>query len=98
MTRQASLKVSIPLAALLLATAALADRSDKQGKDGSASLQLPIAGSVKMGPVPGAPFAGTLSVERFEARGDQVWAVGILWGGVPDAGTGLDGEVSLLVQ
>src|SRR5205807_6191768 len=46
--------------------------SEKQGKDGSGPLQLPIAGSATTGGV----FAGTLSVERFEARGDQVVAMG----------------------
>jgi len=93
MTRQASLKVSIPLAVLLLATAALADRSEKQGKDGSGPLQLPIAGSTT-----GGAFAGTLSVERFEARGDQVVAIGIVRGAVAGAGTALVGEVVLPVQ
>jgi len=85
MTRQASLKVSIPLAVLLLATAALADRSDKQEKDGSAALQLPIAGSATTG----GAFAGTLSIQRFEARGDQVVAIGIVRGAVAGVGTGL---------
>ena len=94
MTRQASLKVSIPLAVLLLATAALADRSDKQEKDGSAALQLPIAGSATTG----GAFAGTLSIQRFEARGDQVVAIGIVRGAVAGVGTGLVGEVVLPVQ
>ena len=94
MTRQASLKVSIPLAVLLLATAVLADRSEKQGKDGSAALQLPIAGSATTG----GAFAGTLSIQRFEARGDQVVAIGIVRGAVAGAGTALVGEVALPVQ
>ena len=97
MTRRAFSKVSIPLV-LLLATAALADRSEKQTKDGSGPLQLPLAGSTTTGPLVGAPFAGTLSVERFEARGDQVVAIGIVRGAVAGVGTGLVGEVVLPVQ
>ena len=90
MTRQALLKVSASLAVLLLATAAIADRSDKQGKDGSGPLQLPIAGS--------GAFAGTLSIQRFEPRGDHVVAIGIVTGSIPGVGTALVGEVALPVQ
>jgi hypothetical protein len=99
MTRHALSKVSIPLAMVLLATAAIADRSDKEEKNGSAPLQLPITGSVApKGQFEAMPFAGTFSVERFEARGDQVMAVGFVRGAVAGARTGLAGEVALPVQ
>ena len=99
MTRHVLSKVSIPFAVLLLATAALADSSDKQGKAGSTPLQLPIAGSVKpTEPFANAPFSGTLSVERFEARGTQVVAIVIVRGAVAGVGTALVGEVTLPVQ
>jgi hypothetical protein len=97
MTRHALAKGSIPLAVLLLATAAFADGSDKQGKDGSAPLQLPIAGSVNGG----GTFAGTLSIRRFEARGHDVVAIGMVRGsvaGVEKPGTVLVGEVPLPVR
>ena len=92
-------KASIPLAILLLATAALADRSDKQGKDSSAPLQLPIVGLVTtIGPLKDAPFAGTLSVQRFEVRDGQVVAIGIVRGAVAGAWTALVGEFPLSVK
>src|SRR5882762_7655267 len=68
MTRQPLLKASIPIALLMLVTAAHAAQSEKHGKDGSAPLQLAIAGSVATG----GAFAGTLSILRFEARGSLV--------------------------
>jgi len=94
MTRQPLLKVSIPIAVLLLATAAIAAQSGKQGNDGSAPLQLPIAGSAATG----GAFSGTLSIQRFEAQGGQVVAIGIVSGTVAGAGTALVGPVALPVQ
>ncbi len=101
MTRHALSKASIPLAVTMLATAAIADRSDKQASDGSAPLQLPIAGSVTKDSVPtGGTFVGTLSIRRFEARSGQVVAIGMVRGtvaGVETAGTVLVGEATFPV-
>jgi len=98
MTRRLLPKASIPIAVLLLATTALAAQSDKQAKndvgEGAAPLQLPIAGSA----AGGGAFAGTLSIQRFEARGDQVVAIGMVSGRVAGGGTGLAGPVALPVQ
>ena len=93
MTRQPHLKTSIPIALALLATAAIAAPSVKDAKDNQGSLQVPIAGSATSG----AAFAGTLSILRFEARGNQVVAVGIVRGTVAGVGTALAGEVALPV-
>ena len=89
MTRQPLLKASIPIALLMLVTAAHAAQSDKQGKDGSAPLQLPITGSVATG----GAFTGTLSILRFEARGSEVVAIGMVTGSVAGVGTALVGSV-----
>ena len=94
MIMKSHLNLPIPIALLLLATAAIAAPSDKQAKDGSAPLQLPIAGSATSG----GTFVGTLSINRFEARGDQVVAIGIVRGSVAGVGTALVGEVRLPVQ
>ena len=93
MTRQPLLKASIPIALLMLVTAARAAQSEKHGKDGSAPLQLPIAGSVATG----GAFTGTLSILRFEARGSQVVAIGMVTGSVAGVGTALVGPVALPV-
>ena len=93
MTRQPLLKASIPIALLMLVTAAHAAQSDKQGKDGSAPLQLPITGSVATG----GAFTGTLSILRFEARGSEVVAIGMVTGSVAGVGTALVGSVALPV-
>ena len=66
MLMQSHLKLPIPIALLLLATAAIA-ASDKPAKDGSGPLQLPIAGSAASG----GTFVGTFSINRFEARAGQ---------------------------
>jgi hypothetical protein len=94
MTRQGLPKVSIPIAVLLLATAALAAQSGKQEKDGSATLQLPIVGTAATG----RTFAGTLSIQSFEARGDKVVAIGMVTGTVAGVGTALVGPVTLPVE
>jgi len=94
MTRQGLPKVSIPIALLLLATAAAASQSGKQGNDDSAPLQVPIAGTAGTG----GTFAGTLSIQRFEARGGRVVAIGMVTGSVAGAGTALVGQVALPVQ
>jgi hypothetical protein len=86
MTRQGALKVSIPIALLLLATAGLASQSDKQGNDGSSPLQLPVTSA-------DGTFAGTLSIQRFEVRDNGVVAIGIVRGSIPGRGSGL-GEVA----
>ena len=93
MLMQSHLKLPIPIALLLLATAAIA-ASDKPAKDGSGPLQLPIAGSAASG----GTFVGTFSINRFEARSGQVVAIGMVRGlvaGVKEAGTVLVGEVIL---
>ena len=88
MMRRSHLRASIPIALLLLATAATA----APNKDPPA-LQVPIVGSASNG----AAFAGTLSILRFEARANQVVAIGIVRGTVA-AGTAVVGEVALPVQ
>ncbi|HYS09515.1 MAG TPA: hypothetical protein VEP66_12255 [Myxococcales bacterium] len=88
MMRRSHLRASIPIAVLLLATAATA----APHKDPPA-LQVPIVGSASNG----AAFAGTLSILRFEARANQVVAIGIVRGTVA-AGTAVVGEVALPVQ
>jgi len=82
------------MALLLLATAAVAAPSVKDAKDNAGPLQLPIAGSATSG----GAFAGTLSILRFEAQGNQVVAIGILRGTVAGVGTALMGEVTFPVQ
>lgn len=95
MMRRSHLRASIPIAVLLLATAATA----APNKDPPA-LQVPIVGSASSG----AAFAGTLSILRFEARANQVVAIGIVRGTVAagtalvGAGTAVVGEVALPVQ
>jgi len=86
--RRSHLRASIPIALLLLATAATA----APNKDPPA-LQVPIVGTASSG----AAFAGTLSILRFEARANQVVAIGIVRGTVA-AGTAVVGEVALPVQ
>ncbi len=88
MMRRSHLRASIPIALLLLATAATA----APNKDPPA-LQVPIVGTASSG----AAFAGTLSILRFEARANQVVAIGIVRGTVA-AGTAVVGEVALPVQ
>jgi len=85
MTRQGSLKVSIPIALLLLATAGMASQSDKQGNDGSSPLQLPVTSA-------DGKFAGTLSIQRFEVRDNGVVAIGMMRGSIAGKGSAL-GEV-----
>jgi len=94
MIRKSHLNLPIPIALLLLATAAIAAPSDKPAKDGSAPLQLPITASATSG----GTFVGTLSINRFEARADQVVAIGIVRGSVAGVGTALVGEVVLPVH
>jgi hypothetical protein len=85
MTTQGALKVSIPIALLLLATAGVASQSDKQGNDGSSPLQLPVTST-------DGTFAGTLSIQRFEVRDKAVVAIGIMKGSIAGTGSAL-GEV-----
>jgi hypothetical protein len=93
MIRQWLPKLSIPVAVLLLGTAAIAAQSGNQGKDGSAPLQLPIAGTATRG-----AFTGTFSIQRFEARAGRVMAIGMVTGSVASVGTGLIGPVALPVE
>ena len=96
MTRQRHLRASIPIALLLLATAAIAVPSDNKANDAPGSLQVPIAGSVTTG----GTFAGTLNILRFEARDKHVVAIGIVRGsvaGVEKPFSVLTGEVVLPV-
>ena len=85
MTRQGSLRVSVPVALLLFATAGFAAQSDKQGKGGS--LQLPVTSAA-------GAFTGTFSVDRFEVRDNAIVAVGIIRGSVAGTGSFLVGEVA----
>jgi len=84
MIRQGLSRVSIPIAFLLLATAALADQSDKQAKaEGSAQLQLRLVGSTSAG----GSFSGTVTLQRIEAQGSGMVAIGIVRGTLSGAGT-----------
>jgi hypothetical protein len=87
MTRQGMLKLSIPLALLLLATAGLADQSDKQEKGRSVSLQLPVTSAA-------GTFSGTFSINRFEVRNDAIVAVGVVRGAIAGTGSVVAGEVA----
>lgn len=88
MTRQRALRVSIPIAVLLITTAGLAAPSDKQAKDSSAgSLQLPVTSAA-------GNFSGTFTVNRFEVRNNAVVAVGVVRGSIPGAGSAFVGEVA----
>ena len=71
----------------------------QKGQKDSASLQLPITGTV----AGGGTFAGTLSLQKFVVRDGQVAAVGIVRGTVTSAagvplGTALVGPLTLPVQ
>jgi len=85
MTRQGVLRISIPVALLLIATAGFAARSDKQGKD--ASLQLPVTSAA-------GTFTGTFSVNRFEVRDKGVVAIGVVRGSIAGTRSALVGEVA----
>jgi len=80
MTRQRALKVSIPIALLLFATAGFAAQKDP-------SLQLPLT-SVE------GTFTGTFTINRFEVRNNAVVAVGVVKGSIASAGSVLVGEVA----
>ena len=95
MTRQGMLKVSIPVGLLVLATAGLAAQSDKQGKDPSGPLQLPVTSDA-------GTFTGTFSISRFEVRqnpaGEKAaFAIGVVRGSLAGTGSVLAGEVAALV-
>ncbi len=92
MTRQGMLKVSLPVGLLVLATAGLAAQSDKQGKDPSGSLQLPVTSVA-------GTFTGTFSISRFEVRqnpaGEKAaFAIGVVRGSLAGTGSVLAGEVA----
>jgi hypothetical protein len=87
MTRQGMLRVSIPIALLLSATAGLAAQPDKQGKDGSGPLQLPLTSAA-------GTFTGTFSINRFEVRNNAVVAIGVVRGSIAGTGSALVGEVA----
>src|SRR5438270_495027 len=92
MIRQGLSRVSIPIAFLLLATAAVADQSDKQAKtEGSAQLQLPLVGSTRAG----GSFSGTVTLQRIEAQASGMVAIGIVRGTL--SGAGLSGASTILV-
>ena len=91
MTRQGMLKVSVPVGLLVLATAGLAAQSDKQGKDPSGSLQLPVTSAA-------GTFSGTFSINRFEVRNDAVVAVGVVRGVIAGTGSVVVGEVAAPVR
>jgi hypothetical protein len=74
-------KVSIPIAVLLFSAAAYAD----QDKD--RVLQLPVTSAT-------GNFTGTFSVNRFEARGGAVVAIGMIRGSVAGTGSFMVGEVA----
>src|SRR5438105_4292006 len=91
MTKQGFLSSVLSLGVLLLATAAAADRSDKEdkaGKDG-AKLYLPVAGT--------GGFSGTLSIQRFEVSDGQVVAIAMVSGSLGGARTALVGQIAIPV-
>jgi len=75
-----ALKVSIPIALLLFATAGVAAQKDP-------SLSLPVASA-------DGTFTGTFSINRFEVRNNAIVAVGVVRGSIAGAGSVLVGEVA----
>jgi hypothetical protein len=88
MTKQGMLKVSIPIALLLLGTAvAMPDQANAATKDVAGSLQLPVTSAA-------GTFTGTFTINRFEARNNAVVAIGFVRGAVAGTGSILVGEVA----
>src|SRR5438132_14166116 len=83
MMGQWALKVSIPVALLLFATAGVAAQKDPL-------LQLPVASAE-------GSFTGTFSINRFEVRENAVVAVEAVAGSIGAAGRVLVGEIASLV-
>jgi hypothetical protein len=84
MTSQGVLRVSVPIALLLFASASLAAKPEKAG---SAPLQLPVVSAA-------GSFTGTFSINRFEVRDNAVVAVGIVRGSLAGTGSVMLGEVA----
>ena len=89
---------ALVVAAALVASHAIVQADPGPRRGTGAALVLPAAGTTSGG----GKFAGTLSVERFAARDDQVVAVGMITGTVVDAtgrpvGTLLNGPIALPV-
>lgn len=78
------LRVSIPIALLLFASASLAAKPQKAGPD---PLQVPVASAA-------GSFTGTFSINRFEVRDNAVVAVGIVKGALAGTGSVVIGEVA----
>lgn len=70
--------VAISMALLLLGTSGPAKAWQGTVPQPRERWRLPITGVV----AEGGTFAGTLTVQRFEARGDQVFAIGLVSGSV----------------
>jgi hypothetical protein len=81
MTKQSIWKVSVPIALVLFSAAAYADPVK------NAVLQLPVTSAAQN-------FTGTFSVNRFEARGGAVVAVGMIRGSIAGTGSFVVGEVA----
>jgi hypothetical protein len=84
--------------ALLLVASATEAASKRKGPK-HPPLEVPISGAV----VGGGTFAGTLSLQEFEARDGQAFALGMIRGTVTSAagaplGTAVVGQVALPVQ
>jgi hypothetical protein len=91
MTRQGLSRLGFSLALLMVATAAFADRSandDKQANAG-ARLVLPVTGT--------GGFSGTVFVQSFQARGNQVVATAFISGSVPGVSSLLAGPITIPV-
>ena len=90
MTKQGFLSSVLSLGVLLLATAAAADRSDKEDKGGKDGAKLYL-------PVGTGGFSGTLSIQRFEVSDGQVVAIAMVSGSLGGARTALVGQIAIPV-
>lgn len=88
---------ALALVASLLLPFGLMPAAEAQTGPARARAQLPISGTVEGG----GTFSGTFSLQRFVARDDQIFAVGVISGAVTGAGnagrTGVTGPVELPV-
>ena len=80
--------VLVPFGALALATPVTASAS-ASAPARSAGLSVPVTGSGT-----DATFTGTFDIQRFQASGGQLWAVGTLAGRLTNTATGATAAIS----
>lgn len=80
----------VPCGALALATPVTASAAAPAR---SAGLSVPVTGSGT-----NATFAGTFDIQRFQASGGRLWAVGTLAGTLTNTATGATAAVSQPIQ